>query len=107
MANQPVNVLSTVRDDDARGIVGVQLFWATTASTETVPPAVGWTTINMVSLGGGAYVADDDPAVGGDTRIPTQNGLRVWYYVIAVDALGNYDRNPEPDLGAFVYDQKI
>ncbi len=106
MANQPVNVLSTVRDDDGRGIVSVQLFWATTASTETVPPSVGWTTINMVPLGGGAYVADDDPAVGGDTRIPAQNGLRIWYYVIAVDALGNYDRNPERDLGAFVYDQK-
>lgn len=38
--------------------------------------------------------------------IPPKDGKRVWYYVVAVDSDGNFERSPKIEYGAYVYDQK-
>ena len=37
--------------------------------------------------------------------IPSQDGKRVWFYLGAVSNAGNFDRNPTPDGGYYMYDQ--
>ncbi len=100
-----VNVIITAADPDAVGITGVKLYWKESNKNDTTPPTSGWNEITMIPLGGGVYAADDNPFVGGDSRIPDENDKRIWFYMIATDALGNFDRSPEPDQGAFVYYQ--
>lgn len=104
--NDHVNVLTTVSDPDARGLASVKLYWTETDKTVTTAPSSGYSVIDMVSLGGGVYAADDNPLLNGDTRIPNENGKRLWYYIIATDNLGNFDRGPAPDQGAYTYDQQ-
>lgn len=74
----------------------VKLFYVVTAKTVTTAPAAGFTAVNMTNTGGNNWSAS----------IPSNDGKRVWYYVLATDADGNWDRDPEIVEGAFVYDQK-
>jgi hypothetical protein len=98
-----VNVNAHVHDDAAKGIASVTLYWAVTDQTVTTPPAGGWTAQGMSPLSSQDYVLNPNPSP--DTRIPPQNGKRVWYYIYAFDNIGNFDRDPDPDQGAFTYDQ--
>ena len=100
--NEDVNVIAHVHDDDVKGIANVHLFWATTLQTETTPPSTGWTEIVMIEIGGDNWSLR---VPGDDRRIPHQNGLRIWYYVVATDNIVNFDRDPAFDQGAFTYDQ--
>jgi hypothetical protein len=97
-----VNVIAHVHDDAGEGLDGVRLYWAATAQTVTTPPNSGWTEIEMIDIGGDNWSLR---VSGDDRRIPDQNGLRVWYYVVATDNIGNFDRDPAFDQGAFSYDQ--
>ena len=78
-------------------ISSVKLFYTDTAKSVTTAPTSGYTEVAMVDSGGNIWT-------GG---IPAFDGLRVWYYVVAIDEDGNYDRDPEIDSGAYVYDQRV
>ena len=39
-------------------------------------------------------------------QMPVVNQLVNWYYALAVDATGNWDRSPNPDIGNFAYYQE-
>ncbi|OGP17281.1 MAG: hypothetical protein A2V21_302850 [Deltaproteobacteria bacterium GWC2_55_46] len=71
------------------------LYYKTTVKTTTTAPASGYTAVAMTNTGGNIWSAD----------IPASDGYRVWYYIVAVDNDGNWDRDPEIDYGAYVYDQ--
>ncbi|GEM_PF-6000900 len=71
------------------------LYYKSTAKTTTTAPSSGYTAVSMSSVGGDIWSGD----------IPAFDGKRVWYYVLAVDADGNWDRDPEIAHGAYVYDQ--
>lgn len=72
------------------------LYYRATAKTTTEAPDSGYTPVAMTNTGGNIWSAD----------IPSKDGYRVWYYIVAVDSDGNWDRDPEVDYGSYVYDQK-
>jgi hypothetical protein len=98
-----VNVIAHVADSANKGIASVVLYWVATNQTVAAPPALGWTAQAMPAIGGGDYLLNPNPSP--DTRIPAQNGKRVWYYILATDNIANFDRQPAYDQGAFTYDQ--
>ena len=72
------------------------LYYKATAKSTTSPPSTGFTAVAMTNTGGNTWSA----------TIPANDGFRVWYYILAEDQDGNFDRDPEVSNGAFVYDQK-
>ncbi|MBI5586745.1 MAG: hypothetical protein HY889_00085, partial [Deltaproteobacteria bacterium] len=74
----------------------VKLYYAATAKTVTVAPTSGFSVVTMTNTGGSTWSAS----------IPSNDGMRVWYYILATDTDGNWDRDPEIGAGAYVYDQK-
>jgi Tfp pilus assembly protein PilE len=91
-------VLSNTTDGETTGKVALNtpsLFYIATAKSITDAPTSGYTEVVMTDTGGGIYTG----------AIPANDGLRLWYYILATDADGNYDRDPEIGAGAYVYDQ--
>ncbi|MBI5887247.1 MAG: prepilin-type N-terminal cleavage/methylation domain-containing protein [Deltaproteobacteria bacterium] len=58
-------------------------------------------TVAMTGAAGGGIWTGSIPA-----RVTTSGAKRVWYYVVAFDSDGNYDRLPKTTDGYYVYDQK-
>lgn len=77
-------------------VASATLYYRSTAKTTTEAPDSGYTAAAMTDTGGNIWSAD----------IPSKDGYRVWYYIVAVDSDGNWDRDPEADNGSYVYDQK-
>ncbi len=77
-------------------VSSVKLIFIATAKTVTTVPAAGYSALNMTNTGGNTWSA----------TIPANDGKRIWYYILATDADGNWDRDPEIGEGAYVYDQK-
>jgi Tfp pilus assembly protein PilE len=77
-------------------VSSASLFFVTTANTVTTAPTSGFTEVVMTNTAGSIWTG----------TILENDGLRVWYYVLGIDADGNYDRDPEIDDGAYVYDQR-
>ncbi|MBI2400590.1 MAG: prepilin-type N-terminal cleavage/methylation domain-containing protein [Deltaproteobacteria bacterium] len=93
------NIAGNTTDETTGGKVPVSsatLYYRTTAKTTTTAPSSGYTAAAMTNTGGNIWSAS----------IPTSDGYRVWYYIVAVDSDGNWDRDPEADRGSYVYDQK-
>lgn len=107
-----VNVVPNTTDETTGGKIGVsagnvKLYWAETALIVGIPPSLGFTAVTMTNSGGNIWSG----------VIPARNTLvgakRVWYYIVAADNDGNFDRAPEmfenpvgTFTGAFTYDQK-
>ncbi len=98
-----VTVSTTVAGNTTNEVTGtkipvssVKLNYAATAKTVTTAPAAGFTALNMTNTAGNTWSA----------AIPANDGMRVWYYILATDSDGNWDRDPEIAEGAYVYDQK-
>lgn len=93
-----VEVHTNVTDRSNVGIDSVRLYYKETARDVDVAPSSGYTEINMV------------PVVAGGTEykgsLPVLPDKRVWYYIIARDGKGNFDRNPEIQNRTYVYDQQ-
>lgn len=71
--------------------------------TGTYDDAAGgfnYTAIELAPVAGSLWRT---PAGAG---IPASNDTNVWFFVLAVDNDGNFDREPEADSGAFVYYQQ-
>lgn len=93
------NIAGNTFDETTGGKVPVSsatLYYRSTAKTTTAAPTSGFTAVAMSNSGGNIWTA----------TIPSKDGLRVWYYILATDNDGNWDRDPEADHGAYVYDQK-
>lgn len=102
-ASTPVTISTSVSGNTTNEVTGakipvssVKLYYAATAKTVTVAPTSGFTAVSMTNTVGSAWSAS----------IPSKDGMRVWYYVLATDTDGNWDRDPEIGAGAYVYDQK-
>lgn len=78
------------------GVSSVKLYYIATAKTTTTAPASGYTEAAMTNTSGDIWSA----------TIPNKDNQRVWYYIVAIDNDGNWDRDPEIAYGAYVYDQK-
>jgi hypothetical protein len=88
--------------DEASGgaipVTSATLYWNETDTDETSAPSTSYTAITMTNTAGNTWSTS--------TAIPAENGKRIWYYIMAADADGNWDRDPEISDGAYVYDQK-
>jgi prepilin-type N-terminal cleavage/methylation domain-containing protein len=103
-------IVSSNTTDASTGIKvdidSVKLYYITTAKTITTAPTTGYTEVSTLD----SYSVDCtiSGSAGSDTctgTIPAQSDKRVWYYVVATDSDGNFDRDPEIADGAYVYDQ--
>ena len=100
---------NTFRNSSSIPISSVNLYYKTTDQGTAKPPAPtgptdpSWTCLPMM-LGSSSnlYTLFN----GTDNRIPKLEGYRIWYYIVAKDADGNFDRAPEPENGYYTYDQK-
>ncbi len=91
------SVLSNTTDEATGSKISIssaKLNYKATAKTVTVAPTSGFTEVTMTQSGN-----------IWSGNIPANDGLRVWYYIVATDADGNWDRDPEIADGAYVYDQ--
>ena len=102
VGNITVNIHALVKSNTTDGESGGKVALGTpvlnyivTARTVTEAPTSGYTAQAMTDTGGGIYKGS----------IPPNDGKRIWYYILATDADGNFDRDPEIDAGAYVYDQ--
>lgn len=78
-------------------VTSMRLYGEVTDITVTTMPAFFTYSGDMTWAGGNNY----------KDIIPDQPGKRVWYYLVAIDADGNFDRDPEIDEGAYTYDQEF
>lgn len=105
---QKVNVSGNVSDADASLLPAsggsVRLFFKTTGQGVTSIDTTGFTTVDMLNPASTLYSLESGST---DRRIPNSEGSRLWYYIVARDADGNFDRDPEPSSGYFTYDQKL
>ncbi len=100
---------NTFRSSVSIPMSSVNLYYKTTDQGTANPPAPtgptdpSWTCLPMM-LGSGSnlYTLFN----GTDNRMPISTGDRIWYYIVAKDADGNFDRAPEAENGYFTYDQK-
>lgn len=96
-------VVPSTLDESTGGTVGTStatLFWVETAITVGTAPATGFTTVAMTDTGGNIW---EGTIPARDTTVVAK---RVWFYVLAEDDDGNFDRSPEIDEGFYTYDQK-
>ena len=92
-----------------------KLYYAVTSYAVTEPPATlaSYTEVSMTLDDGVTACSGFNSTTRCYADIPAQNGQRVWYFVRAIDADGNFDLAPEPVVvggvlkaNAYVYDQK-
>lgn len=63
--------------------------------TGTFPSTLNYTLTFMTHVGGDQWVG----------TIPAHDDANIWYFIVARDTQGNFDRNPEPWAGALQYYQ--
>lgn len=104
-----VDVYANVLDTSLTGLKAVKLYYIEddTNSDPPAPPALtgtyptfNYTAINMV------YVAGNEWRTPSASPIPAKDGKRVWFFILALDNQGNFDREPEIGRGAFEYFQQ-
>ena len=104
-----VTVYTNVFDTSGDGLSSVNLYYYVDASRAlTRAPDVATqypnfsppyaTAIAMEKVAGNQYRTP--------TKIPINDNKNVWYFIVAVDDHGNFDREPEIDSGAFQYFQQ-
>ena len=102
-------------EDSKLRVLGIS---AEAAASDAVPtmPAVGTSFVRRLyslgcdrSIGGDRYAIhyDRTPPLADCGALMRQEANKVhWYYVLAVDKTGNWDRLPNPDYGNYAYFQK-
>ncbi len=98
-----VNVNGNVSDTDA-ALSTVRLYYKTTGQGVSTVDSSGFTQLNMLNPTSSLFTLNDGST---DNRLPISEGLRVWYYIVAKDADGNFDTAPAAGSGYFTYDQKM
>jgi hypothetical protein len=74
-------------------------------NTPSLPTGVTFVERPLQQVSGNQYAIFDE---GGGTgaKMPVVEDQVAWYYLLAVDRTGNFDRFPNPDFGACAYYQK-
>lgn len=100
----PVMVSSFVRDYSFVGINSVKLYYYIdeTASLTSAPAYNGsnYIEVPMTFVSGNLWKLDTA------NEIPAYDGSSVWFFIVAIDNDGNFDRDPEPRAGAYQYYQQ-
>lgn len=96
-----VNVSTHVEDTSFAGIQSVKLYYKVTDKSVDVYTSIpdyqtfsAWTELSMSNISGGDYALFNTITNTGN-KIPHQAGQRVWYFIVAVNNKGNFDREPE------------
>ncbi|MFC1656950.1 hypothetical protein ACFL2P_00045 [Candidatus Moduliflexota bacterium] len=75
------------------------------AQTPAMPTGVTFTELPLQQVAGDQYAIFNETA-GTGAKMPVNGGAVTWYYLLAVDRTGNFDRFPDADFGACAYFQK-
>jgi hypothetical protein len=94
-ANRGFSTLKVVSIETTAANLGVTPVMPATGSFEDNP---------LQSLGGNRYAIFDTSTLSG-ARFPMGSNTVRWYYALAIDATGNWDRVPNPDFGNYAYFQ--
>jgi hypothetical protein len=70
-----------------------------------MPTGVSYTELPLQQISGNQFAIFDPYQVAG-AKLPIVSGGVAWYYLLAVDRTGNFDRFPNADFGACAYYQK-
>lgn len=114
---QMVNVYTNIADTSFAGIREARLYYYVDApkayvSAPPLVPAARYDENPALDNLAPYQRIDLQPVAGSQWRtpagsgIPASNDANVWYFIVAVDRNGNFDREPEPDSGAFQYFQR-
>jgi len=106
-----VNVFANVDDTSHAGIKQVRLYYfVDTGRTLTTTPPIDsvavfpvLTPYTRVFM---EYVAGNQWRTPVGSELPVSDGSNVWFFIVATDNHGNFDREPELDSGAFQYYQQ-
>jgi len=104
-------VTTNVHDTSGNGIASVRLYYASTDPEVTAAPDVSgaypgcspYTMVEMSWWGGETWGAS---LPNWPVQPNIHNNRNVWYFIVAVDNEGNFDREPEAGQGAFQYFQE-
>jgi hypothetical protein len=105
-------IMTNVHDTSGTGIASVRLYFAATdKDVDTAPAVTGaypgcepYTMVEMTNWVGTEIWSASFPVWPAQPSL--FNDQNVWYYIVAVDNEGNFDREPEIDQGAFQYYQQ-
>ncbi|HEY5999654.1 MAG TPA: type II secretion system protein [bacterium] len=105
-------VQTNVHDTSGTGIASVRLYYTTTDPGVDVAPAVSgaypgcdpYTMVELTNWAGTEIWSGSFPAW--PIQPSSLDGRNVWFFVVAVDNEGNFDREPEVNQGAFQYFQQ-
>ena len=104
-----VHVFADVLDTSLAGLAAVKLYYKVDNSA-TAPPITGF---YPAFSGSGYDVIDMEYVAGNEWRTPAASpiapheGFGVWFFIVAVDNNGDFDREPEIARGAFEYYQQL
>jgi len=93
------------RGFDVLTVLGVPAPPADPADLPAMPATGAFFERPLQALGGNRYAVQRTSPTPGGALMPGQSGDVVWYYALAVDATGNWDRAPEAENGSFAYYQ--
>jgi hypothetical protein len=71
-----------------------------------MPTGVSYTELPLQQVSGNQFAIFDKYHSAG-AKLPIVSGGVAWYYLLAVDRAGNFDRFPNADFGACAYYQKL
>ena len=94
-------------DNVNRGFNYVKLYTATASlvgdPTVAYPPADSSFTGTAMQQTDVNYYATYNAGTSTGFKMPWGNNTVMWYYAVAMDNTGNFDRAPSPDLGDYAY----
>jgi hypothetical protein len=100
----PVTVNAFVEDNSEKGIKGVTLYYYTdNGATLSAPPVYNggnYIPLAMTFVSGTLWKLSDL------NRIPARDNSSTWYFIVAEDNDGNFERKPENRGGAYQYFQQ-
>lgn len=86
-------------------LVGSSIEAAAPAAVPAMPASGTFFERPLQPIGGNRYTIYRTPPTPPDALMPEVSNQVNWYYALAVDATGNWDRVPNPDHGSYAYFQ--
>lgn len=104
------NVMSFINTDSSTSTITATLYYqVTNKTTSSVSrgnyPFTGWTSLSMLFDSAGKFFILSQSGSG--TKIPAEDGNRVWYFIYAYDDKGQINTDPGSSSLAYTYDESI
>jgi type II secretory pathway component PulJ len=110
LGGNETNVMSFINTDSSTSTITATLYYqVTNKTTSSVSrgnyPFTGWTSLSMLYDSTGKFFILSQSGSG--TKIPAEDGNRVWYFIYAHDDKGQINTDPASSSLAYTYDESI